>query len=501
MKKFWLVPVILMLLSLQGYSEEVQKDPQKEVPKMTLADCVMIAVKNNLDIRYGFLGRVSDRFNLKVAEHKFTPFGVGTIQLSSQRVSTNWQDMPRVTGSNQDGAFNTVVTIPTGGSFTFSWDNPANKWDVQQLYQYSPVWSLAFIQPLLRGGGVEVATASVKVARVSEEVSILNLKATVINTIATAIQQYRAYAQALSQLKIDEEALETSQKTYEINKKLIEAGRMARTEIVQSDADISGKKLQLVQDRNSIESARLALIQTLNIDQNTMFEPVGEGDVKVTPPSFQQAMEIARKYNPDYLQALQNVETARLNYVVAKNNRLWDLAITAGVGRSGIIGTKPAYVYDALASAGKSDWNVGTTLSIPFNDMTYEQTFITNKVAYEQTKVALKKTDVTLSIAVQNAIRTVELQFQQLELAKQTRIFSQQKLDIENKKLKAGQTSNFQMVSFQNDLVTARNNELFSFINYLNALTALDQTLGTTLKTWRIEIKKDDNEVKVADKE
>lgn len=500
MRKLLLIFVILIFLSPQGYSEEVQENQQKKLPKMTLADCVMLAVKNNLDIRSNFLSRISDRFNLKVAEYKFTPFGVGAIQLSSQRISTNPQDIPRTTGSNQDALFSTLVTIPTGGTFNFTWDNPANKADVQQLNQYSPTWSLSFAQPLLRGGGVEVTTASVKIARVSEEISVLNLKGTIINTIVSAIQQYRTYSQALSQLKIDQEALDTSQKTYETNKKLIGAGRMARTELVQSDADISQRKLQIVQDRNNIESARLALIQILNIDQNTFFEPVDEGDVKATPPFFQEAMEIARKNSPNYLQALQNVETARLNYVVAKNNRLWGLSLGAGVGRSGITGTQYPFVYDALASAGKSDWNAGITLSIPFNDLTYEQNYLTNKVAYDQAKVSLKKTDITLSIAVQNAIRTVEMQFQQLELARQTRVFSQQKLDIENKKLKAGQTSNFQLVSFQNDLINAQNNELSNFINYINALTNLDQTLGTTLKTWRIEVKKDDNEVKVADK-
>jgi outer membrane protein TolC len=501
MRKLLLIFSILMILSPQGYSEEVREDPQKKLPKMTLADCVMLAVKNNLDIRYGFLQRISDRFNLKVAEHKFTPFGVGATQLSSQRISTNPQGIPRTTGSSQNAAFNTVVTIPTGGAFSFSWDNPANKADVQQVNQYSPGWSLSFVQPLLRGGGVEIATASVMIARVSEEISILNLKATAINTIVAAIQQYRAFSQALSQLRIDQKALEQSKQTYETNKKLIDAGRMARTELVQSDADISGKKLQIVEDKNNLESARLALIQVLNIDQNTFFEPVEEGDVKVTPPSFQEAMEIATNYSPVYLQTLQNVETARLNYVLAKNNRLWNLSVGVGIGRSGIAGTRFGPAYDALASVGKSDWNVGTTLSIPFNDLTYEQTYIINMVAYEQAKLTLKKAEITLSIAVQNAIRTVELQFQQLELARQTRVFSEQKLDIENKKLKAGQTSNFQLVSFQNDLVNARNAELANFINYLNALTTLDQTLGTTLKTWRIEIKKDDKEIKAADKQ
>jgi len=67
--------------------------------------------------------------------------------------------------------------------------------------------------------------------------------------------------------------------------------------------------------------------------------------------------------------------------------------------------------------------------------------------------------------------------------------------------MKVGRSSLFQLLSFQDSLVSARNTELSSFINYLNALTTLDQKLGTTLKTWNIDVKKDDDEVKMAAKE
>jgi len=58
-----------------------------------------------------------------------------------------------------------------------------------------------------------------------------------------------------------------------------------------------------------------------------------------------------------------------------------------------------------------------------------------------------------------------------------------------------GRTTNFQLVTFQNDLVNAQNNELNAKIAYLNALSGLDQIIGTTLDTWKIEFKTERTDV------
>lgn len=79
----------------------------------------------------------------------------------------------------------------------------------------------------------------------------------------------------------------------------------------------------------------------------------------------------------------------------------------------------------------------------------------------------------------------------QVELARQARELSERKLTIEKEKLLDGRSSNFQLVTFQNDLVSAQNNELNATIAYLNALASLDKTLETTLETWKIEIGND----------
>jgi outer membrane protein TolC len=48
----------------------------------------------------------------------------------------------------------------------------------------------------------------------------------------------------------------------------------------------------------------------------------------------------------------------------------------------------------------------------------------------------------------------------------------------------------FELVRLQNDLEQARNVELNATIDYLNALTRLDQVLGTTLDTWQVTIER-----------
>lgn len=159
----------------------------------------------------------------------------------------------------------------TGGSVTFSWNNPATKADIGQDYSYSSGWSVQFIQPLLKNAGVDVATQSIRQARVAEEQYILDLKDTLAKTITTTITDYRAYVSALRSYDIQAKGLETARRTLETNQALIDAGRMAQTEILQAENDAANRELSVITARNDVDSARLILPQVLNLDKNTNF--------------------------------------------------------------------------------------------------------------------------------------------------------------------------------------------------------------------------------------
>ena len=59
---------------------------------------------------------------------------------------------------------------------------------------------------------------------------------------------------------------------------------------------------------------------------------------------------------------------------------------------------------------------------------------------------------------------------------------------LEKEKLRLGLSSNFRLVAFEEDLVSAQNSELDALIAYRAAIAALDRTLGMTLMHWNIEI-------------
>jgi len=481
-----------------GQPDQASKQGQNDIKRLTLADCVILALKNNIDLKNTFLNRITQRFSVRVAENKFRP--QGNIALITQRSSTYPDiDTGRTTGSTQTANTSVTLNVPTGGNFALAWNNQATKTDVSEVYGYNPSWTLSYTQPLLKNAGKEVATADLVIARITEEGNILDLKDSIITTIANVSTQYRAYVQALRQLEIDKESLETTKKTHEYNKAMVAAGRLAESELLQSEAGIASQNITIIQDKNNIDSTRLALLQTLNLDSQTQFEPVEETEAMVKPPAFKEAMEIARKNRSDYLKQLQNLETTKLQYNVAKNGLLWDFSVSAGVG-SGMTNSRFGAAYSSAGSLGKSDWNVGATLTIPLNITDLTNTYLIAKVAYDTQKNNLIKLNKTIEANVLNAIRDVEMQYQQLQLAKRNTVLQQKKFDAENEKMKVGRSSLFQLLSFQDSLVTAHNTELTALITYLNSLTTLDQTLGTTMKTWNIDIKKDDDEVKIATK-
>lgn len=87
-----------------------------------------------------------------------------------------------------------------------------------------------------------------------------------------------------------------------------------------------------------------------------------------------------------------------------------------------------------------------------------------------------------------DAVQNLEGSWRQLEAARRARALSAQALELQRERLQAGRSSNFEVLSFQADLRAADTQELTAIIAYLNALTTLDQQLGTTLDTWRIDL-------------
>ena len=103
------------------------------------------------------------------------------------------------------------------------------------------------------------------------------------------------------------------------------------------------------------------------------------------------------------------------------------------------------------------------------------------QVNLEKTELALRQLRESVEIDVQNALRNLEMNRKQVVLSLRARELAERKFAVEAEKIKVGRSSNFQLVSFQNDLVAAQNNELNARIALLDAQSTLDHRLGVTL--------------------
>ena len=129
-------------------------------------------------------------------------------------------------------------------------------------------------------------------------------------------------------------------------------------------------------------------------------------------------------------------------------------------------------------------------LTVPLWERSPELGLMRARGRTRQAERKLAEVRQAMDIGVRQAIHDVEVGRRRIELAREARALAEEKLEIERSKLRQGLSSTFQIGRFEEDLVRAQNAEVDALIDYENALTALDRTLGTTLETWDIGVER-----------
>jgi len=468
-----------------------QKIPPIE---MTLADAIAVALRSNRDVKTAYLNRVVQKFDLRVARDKFNPDINFTA--SPEYSSSATRTFPGGTETeNTDLSLNSTLTatkkIETGGNFTFTWNRgdqwprtntgPNNRSDVN-------TWKIGFSQPLLKGTGIDVNTASVTLAEFNEQSNLLGLRDSISHIVNSTIGAFRSYAQSARKLDIIKASLQRAKELLEINKFYISVGRMAANEIIQTESDVANQEFSYESALNSLDNARLNLLKVLDLSKSTMITPKEEKEPAAVHPDFSTCLGVAFKNRKDFLDSKMNLEKAKINLTLAENNMLWDLNFN---GSYAITDSNQRIGFDSDTDR----WGVGLSLNIPiYGELTRKQGLVSSQTSLKQTQLQLEEITENITIEVKDAIREVETKLKQVGMAKRARELSEKKLEVEREKLKVGRTTNFQLVSFQNQLVEAQNAELDANIAFLDALTSLDTILGTTLDTWRIDYNKENDQ-------
>jgi outer membrane protein TolC len=318
----------------------------------------------------------------------------------------------------------------------------------------------------------------------SEARQQLGLKATVAQTVTQIVSAYRELLRAQEHLRNSESGLTRSRKFLEMNKALIEAGRMASFESVQTEADLASQELGVEEAANQLDASRKALLLLLALDLGTRLKASDVLKVERLEIDQQRALQLALAQQPKYLQNLIDGEQAEIELRVAEDQRLWDVSLIGGANQD-----RRSQAGDADRHAGRT-WGsyAGLEVTIPIGDLSARRVLAGAQVALQSHALQLIDARQSLEQQVGDGIRDMGTRWRQYEIAQRVRELSQRKLDIEREKLQVGRSSNFQVLSFETDLRQAQNAVLNAQIAYLNAQTQLDEQLGMTLQSWEIAL-------------
>ena len=158
--------------------------------------------------------------------------------------------------STADLSIGPSLRVPTGGTFTLAYSKPlAGDHDRHGSTIFT------FSQPLLKGFGRELDTWPLRDARLTERINLRAFRDRAASIVNSTVSAYRGMLRAQQRVAIAREALERAQQQLAINRALVDAGRLAPQDLVQTEAGVADKAYALEDARNALETANSTLVR------------------------------------------------------------------------------------------------------------------------------------------------------------------------------------------------------------------------------------------------
>jgi outer membrane protein TolC len=485
--------------------------------KLSLDDCIVGALKNNLGLAVEVFNPQLADISIIQAKEKFVPnLYFGLNRQETNQPSFSWIEAgDQVQQQFRDYYGQLSQEIPFGGNFQltlYSYETETTARFQTINPRFGSQLRFDFTQPLLKDFGLQVSQREIIIAKNNTAISEIQLNQTLLDTIYNVEEAYWNYVGSIEYYKVMEQSLKLAQDLLDKNTREVEVGMLAPIEVLSAKSEVARREADILQAESMIRGSEDRLKTILNLSAKEDFDltkivPTDTPTFEERTVSLEEALSMGLQMRPD-LQAIRtDMKNKDLDLSYAKNQLLPELNFLASYwspGLSGtqvlfeddnpltgnIVGTIPGRASDALRDAFRfkyKNWTLGLTLSIPITSIVTRAQYAQARVSVEQAQVNLQNQEQQAFLEIRDAVREVQITYKQVQAYKLARELAQEKLDAEQKKLKVGLATNYEVLLHQRDLADAQSSELRAVIEYNLALAALDRALGTTLEKKNIK--------------
>ena len=501
--------VLLPLGSVRS-AEPSTQTPTERKEAASLADAVLRALQQNLDISVSRQTKESRLTDIVFEQAKFDPllsvngqynrsvsplnrpvlgFGGNTVGLAGNEPTAFDQNSTQVTvdmtqnlltGANYDLNFSPARTFVAGDpQFLF---NPG--------YQSGLVLTLT--QPLLRNFGKDINRTFIQIAQNNAKVEEHVFLDRVLTVIATVEQTFWELVFSNENLNVAKAALKAAEELLATNRAKAKAGVMAIVDVLQAEAAVASRVEQVLVAEKAVRDQEDQFRRLLNpseedLRQDLRLVPTDELVKTLEPISLQEAIDVAMERRPEILQANRNIETSDLNVKFAKNQLLPNLSFQGTSGLAGL-GKDWGDTLQRNFSGDFYNYGAGLVLSFPIGNRSAVSQYNKRLLETRNAQVSLQSVRQQVIVSVREAVRRVQTDFKRIETTRSARIMAEKQLQAERERLNVGLSTTRFVLDFQRDLATAQGNEVRATADYNKSLSNLARQKATTLERYHLEL-------------
>ncbi len=494
----------------------VESQGAKPARRLTLDAALALSVKKNLDVevaRYepaiaeqdmmGAWGAYDPTFSAsggyRLSESPRTSFAVGDAKDQTRVINA----ASSLTGLLPYIGATLGVEVETSRSKgNFSFESLSPKYD-------SSIFLTAKI-PLLRGLIWNEPWTQVKVSKIGYFASLDGFREAVMDITESTINIYWKLVADREQLGVAIKSLETAQALLGQTETQFEVGVVSKVEVVEAEAGVADREFKLIVAQNTFENSGDELIDAvlgreLKATTNFRLQPADDPEnYEIRDVNVERAVATAFAKLPELSRADRAIEQREVQLKFAKNLRLPQFDIDARYGYvnksgnansrspapppSSVTGSYRKSYNDMFMDDGFENYSVIGTLSIPIPNRAARHNVTRGEIDLRRARSLKSRTEQDVILDVRSAARGILASARGIEAAERRRLAAEEQLRAERIRLEHGESTPFEVLQRESDLVDAESQKIAALQAYRAADARLERAQGTILDSYRIRI-------------
>ena len=369
-------------------------------------------------------------------------------------------------------------------------------------------------QPLLRNRAIDPARAALRVTALDRDRSGAALERQVLQTVAQVESAYWALVAARRDLNVRRGSLALAEQQKADTQVRVEARTVAVSDLAQPAAEVERRRGDVFAAQEVVARAERALKELMLDDAadpawSIEMMPSDPPDMAPFAVDVTTALGDAGRYRPELAELTHQIAQRDVDVTIARDSLRPQVDVYASYTMRGLAGdqnaaatpiggmvpTMPAALsggawtsYNTLLNQTFRDAAIGFTVDMPIGNRAARGQLGAAEASRRQTATALAQTRDRIAVEVRNAATALETAAGRIQAARAGLTAAEIQLRAEQDRFSVGLSTNFFVLTRQNDLALAQLTEIAALTDYRKAVTELGRATGTLLRDRGIQV-------------